>query len=583
MPATLISLHPLDDPNNPPNEAEQRVCDLLMALGDGFVIRWGFYYSNETGSEQGEGDFLVQGPDGNVLHIEVKSGPVKFNHKTHRFLTADGEDPLRQRERVWSHVVRTLKTQGLEMGLREPFVKRMLGLPDVTISPDETTYETMPREGILDYEDLSAINARWKGLFRRVESDADQLRTVFLAVYGAGLKPGTTRHLLDFMDRMIERQTSASYPVLNALQENRQFLFQGGPGTGKTWLAIEQAKRWVGEGRRVLFLTYNLKLADLIGHLAMKLPAPGMIVFSYEGLAEWIYGQAGETMTSPHHGDRDACNRFFNAELPRRLLSLADALEESLCFDGLIVDEAQDHDTVFDPEVGANQDSVGWWEIYRMILREKSAGRVAIFCDINQRHFARSRERFNPEHLTRAFPHLVRVRLRRSVRYTRHLRDFFIKSGLPEATELLADTTDEGLPEGLPPVILQAASQKEEKSAVGRILAEWCKNGPCRPEDVLLLYPTTKARPVWLDNEKVNGVAMARPGTLGVATSSVNKAKGLEAQAVILVGFPPVEQLKDPSAALGSGATWIMGVTRARSLLAVIERTDIEPADLHTF
>jgi hypothetical protein len=78
MPATLISLHPTKDPDNPPNEAEARVAEALLKLGDGFVIRWGFYYSDETGAQQGEGDFLVLGPDGNVLHLEVKSGLVTF-------------------------------------------------------------------------------------------------------------------------------------------------------------------------------------------------------------------------------------------------------------------------------------------------------------------------------------------------------------------------------------------------------------------------------------------------------------------------------------------------------------------------
>jgi len=81
MPVTLISLRPPDDPENPPNEAEQKVAESLMQLGDDFMIRWGFYHANENGSIQGEGDFLVLGPDGNVLHIEVKLDALAQNRQ----------------------------------------------------------------------------------------------------------------------------------------------------------------------------------------------------------------------------------------------------------------------------------------------------------------------------------------------------------------------------------------------------------------------------------------------------------------------------------------------------------------------
>lgn len=582
MPPVLISLHPTDDPDRPPNPAEAKVCDHLMALGDGYVVRWGFDNSDETGAGQGEGDFLVLGPDGNVLHIEVKSGPVTFDPNTGRFATKDGENPLHQRDRVWKLILGRLKQQAGMMGLREPLVVRKLGLPDVTVSPGTTVYETMPREAILDVEDLKNLASRWQTIFQRTFEDAEHRRDVFLAVFGAGLKPGVTEILLDYTDRMVERQTAASYPLLDALRENRQFLFQGGPGTGKTWLALELAKRWAAGERRVLFLTYNLKLAEFLREVAAKLALPGLHVFSYEGLAGWMHEQAGESMTSPDHGDREACARFFNIDLPTRLLTLADSSDDSLRFDALVVDEAQDHDSVFDPGVTASADSAGWWEIYRRLLREQGDAQVAAFCDVHQRHFARPREMFDPKHLARIFPHLVRVRLHKTLRYTRKLREFFLASGLPEAAALLAKTTEDDLPEGLPPLVVQASGPKEEKSTVGRILADWCKTGPCRPEDVLILYPTTGARPKWLDNERVNAVPLARGGTRGVNASSVHKAKGLESKCVILVGFPPVGRLSEPSAPAGAGATWMMGVTRARSLLAVVERTDIEPADLHT-
>lgn len=500
MAATLISSHTLDDPANPPNAAEAAVAEALLKLGTGFVVRWGFEYSDETGAVQSEGDFLVLGPDGNVLHLEVKSGPVTFDPKKRRFQTADGRNPLTQRDQVWEQVVRALKKQGRMLGLKEPLVQRMLALPDVMIAPEATVYETMPREGILDTEDLKNIAQRWQEMFTRKFSDAEDRRKVFLARFAQGLGSGVTRHTLDFADRIIERHTAASFWLLDAIDQNDQLLFCGGPGTGKTWLAIEMAHRWGAKGQRVLFLTYNLKLAEMLQVVIARLGLAGVMVHSYEGLAEWIYQQCGETWNAPDHGDREACAQFFDIEMPGKLLEVAGLFSDAQKFDALVVDEAQDHNTAFDPAVGADPKAVGWWEIYTRLLKEGAHGRVAAFYDARQRHFARG-NLFEADRLNALFPTLMHIRLRRTLRYTRQLRDFFFGIELPEVQDLFRDMAkDAELPEGPEPEIVSAKNRGEEKSMVGRILAGWCKGGPLHPEEVLILYPTTGARPDWLDN-----------------------------------------------------------------------------------
>jgi hypothetical protein len=49
--------------------------------------------------------------------------------------------------------------------------------------------------------------------------------------------------------------------------------------------------------------------------------------------------------------------------------------------------------------------------------------------------------------------------------------------------------------------------------------------------------------------------------------TSINKAKGLDARAVILLGLPPFAECDDDFTAY----TWFMGASRARQLLAVVE------------
>jgi hypothetical protein len=49
------------------DQTELTVAKRLALLSDGWVIRWGFYYDSDR-----EGDFLILGPTGGVLVLEVK-------------------------------------------------------------------------------------------------------------------------------------------------------------------------------------------------------------------------------------------------------------------------------------------------------------------------------------------------------------------------------------------------------------------------------------------------------------------------------------------------------------------------------
>ncbi len=584
MPATLITIHPLDDPTRPVNEAEAKVADALMKLGDGFAIRWGFYYANENGSVQGEGDFLVLGPDGNVLHIEVKGGRCEFDPKTGRWDTADGKSPIVQRDKVWEQVLGMLKRQSVVGNRVEPMVLRMVGLPEVEIPHTVPVYQNLPREGILDKTDLDGIGDWWKKQFIKKWKNVEERRAVFLEVFAPQLQAGASRVVLSLTEQQLERHTTARFELLDALAQNEQFLFRGGPGTGKTWFALEQAFRWAREGKRVLFLCFNLHLAEMLNNFIICKKIEGIEVYSYEALAMRLYELAGENFPKVDGQDREVAKRFYEVDMPSKLREIVSLLEDEHRFDSLVVDEAQDHDTRFHADVGASEDAPGWWELYAGLLKRGSDAQVALFYDKFQRHHARQAEQFNPERLRGLFPHMVRVRLKRTMRYTRQILDFLRGMEHPEIDELLLDMdVHSSLPEGTEPVMDEARSVGQEKTLVGKWVSDWCKKGDCKPEDLLILYPTSAYRPDWLNEEKVNGLPLAGPERVGgIRSSSVHKAKGLEAQAVILIGFPPRTEMLSASAPKGSVFTWFMGESRARQLLAIVERTDLKAADLKT-
>ena len=97
-------------------------------------------------------------------------------------------------------------------------------------------------------------------------------RTAFFQTFGTNATPVAIRHFVDNIDRAIMRQTEARYPLLSQLSANRQFLVSGGVGSGKTWFALELARRWVQENRqKVLIIAYNLAFAGQLGELARRL------------------------------------------------------------------------------------------------------------------------------------------------------------------------------------------------------------------------------------------------------------------------------------------------------------------------
>jgi hypothetical protein len=62
------------------------------------------------------------------------------------------------------------------------------------------------------------------------------------------ISPKEIKHFVTETDRILLRQTTAEYQVLDMLRDNRQLIVKGGRSSGKTWLALEQAFRYAEEG-----------------------------------------------------------------------------------------------------------------------------------------------------------------------------------------------------------------------------------------------------------------------------------------------------------------------------------------------
>ena len=342
------------------------VATRLALLSDDWVIRWGFYYDSDR-----EGDFLILGPIGGVLVLEVKGGALRKLSSTGRWEGPERDHPMNQLCAEWKAVLAQLQQTADSNAV--PFVAKALCLADLTIDPKTPYYKEIDRNLIVDRGDLAAFETTWDRLFPRRHPVPEEERKVFLKSYAKDISPKEIKHFVGETDRILLRQTTAEYQILDMLRDNRQLVVQGGPGSGKTWLALEQAFRYAKEGLRVLFLCYNIALADHLSALVAKrkLKKGEVVVRSWAALARELLETAGLEWDEPT--GLTESDLYFGEVVPSLMREIALDQQFAPRFDALVVDEAQDQNTSW-RESESDEAASGWWEVYWRLLRESLAG-----------------------------------------------------------------------------------------------------------------------------------------------------------------------------------------------------------------
>ena len=253
--------------NRPPEKCQHTEVLFAQALNellpDTWIVRWGYWYEDEKGTLR-EGDFLVLGPHGGLAVLEVKSS-LSYQAANGRWNTADGDNPLTQLMTQHAGVLRRIQSTG--SGRQLPFVAKSLVLPLLQIASNITEFRGIPRELILAANDVKDFPAAWRSLFTQQRPVHPEQTATFLDAYGEGLEPKAVKAFITETDKLILRQATASYRLLDMLSGNLKLVIEGGVGTGKSWYAIEQARRLAenagGEaGRDVLMVAYNLALCE---------------------------------------------------------------------------------------------------------------------------------------------------------------------------------------------------------------------------------------------------------------------------------------------------------------------------------
>lgn len=122
--------------------------------------------------------------------------------------------------------------------------------------------------------------------------------------------------------------TIAQYDVVTKAQSTDKLLVTGWPGTGKTLIAIECAKQAIAQGKKVLILTYNVRLANYLETQLNITEQEGLVTHWHQFCRQFADNKVAENPVWYN----DTCSEHIKNALEQG--KLAD-------YDSLILDEAQ--------------------------------------------------------------------------------------------------------------------------------------------------------------------------------------------------------------------------------------------------
>lgn len=477
-----------------------------------------------------EADIAVLWPGIGIVTIEVKGGHitrgpdgswVQVGSNGHR----KPIDPIYQAHRTHYALSEFIRNHASLARLR---MTHLVAFPYTHVD-DDFAAPGCPRWRVIDQLDVGT-NAAGKvaTALRDVEGGtAPASQDVDAIVDALTRRPGGQRALLSFLaenEDAVEHLTAKQSSILRALQDAPRLLVRGGAGTGKSYLALEQARRLTRSGQRVALVCYSHGLASFVKRRVATFTKRDQP--AYVGTFHHLGVQWG---AKPYAG---AEQHYWNNELPVEMLGLAAHLTDAERFDAIIVDEAQDF-------------ADSWWPALLGGLREQDTGRVSVFLDEGQRVFGR--QGVPPGQLTP-------VNLDENLRNTKQIAQTFGSL----AHEQMKYGGLDGPPVQFIPCATSDALSTADDALLALMDAEW-------PPESLVLVATGNRHPVQLERVQARGTAGYWDSfwdTDDAFYAHVLGFKGLERPAVVLAvnGFREEERARE---------LLYVGMSRARDLLVV--------------
>ena len=387
--------------------SEQEVWTLLRdGLGPDDVLIANLRLTDET--KDHEADLIALMPDVGIVVVEVKGGAV-WHEDGHWWIRRHAGptviDPATQ-ALTTKYAVRSYVAHDERWATRHHVAWAHAVVTPHASFPAEFDVPDCPRWMLHDREDLADLVERLHETARqqrqgKVPPTHDDVELIAEILTGRLRTSYDVNAESDERAAVADRLTQEQSAILGVTRLLRRVEVRGGAGSGKTVLALQQAKqltkgRYGMKAQRVALLCYSLGLA---AHLKREVASwnrkerPAFVGTFHEFGQQW----------GAPDGDRSDGD-FWERRLPALMSELADGLADGEKYDAVIVDEAQDF-------------ADDWWQPVLKALRDEEEGGLYLYSDEGQRIFAR---------FDRPPVHLVPLVLDHNLRNTRQIHDAFV-------------------------------------------------------------------------------------------------------------------------------------------------------------
>ncbi len=504
---------------------------------------------------EGEADAVILWPGKGMLVLEVKGGGV----------SVDGDGS-------WTSVDR----HGVRHSIKDPFeqargnmhtiVRRVadnLGMPRqqlgftygyAVVLPSTRTEGTLPSNVdpaiLCDGTALRSIGDFVEGALkswsRQLTPNARivSFRKVIDAMLPSMQLVPSLAARIQTEDAVLYRMTDEQARFLAYSRSQSRARIWGVAGSGKTMLAVQQARRFAAEGKRTMMLCYNRSLAAWLREATADDRHP-FEIHTFHDLCESVTRKGGDVFEVPV-APEDA-DDFWKRETAELLVENAEAA--GLEIDALIVDEGQDF-------------RADWWAALAMLVADDAP--VYAFYDEHQDLFeadgAKALEAWLP----------LRLDLPTNCRNTRS-----IATWSANIVSIKGDVSPQA-PEGLAVTVDVAGDEALRRRHVEKLVGAWLSDEKIRPQQIAILSPWKTDRGCLGEVSKIAGVPLTSSVSdwqagKGVLLTTIRSFKGLEADALVMIDLP-----KPGTRAVFGNADFYVGCSRAKNMLHLIAN---EPFD----
>ncbi|MGN6245357.1 MAG: NERD domain-containing protein [Motilibacteraceae bacterium] len=483
-----------------------------------------------------EADVVVAMPGVGVAVVEVKGGQVGLADGQWT-VTAGGiirrTDPVEQARR-FKYLLRGFLDKHPRWPHGWPRMAHLVAFPFTRVPADFAAPEC-PRWMVIDADDLGDAAGRIWDALRHAQDQpepptTEQIEDLVDCLAGRMLPQVDLVAAVSEHEHSCDLLTAAQGKVLDYVRLAPRVEIRGGAGSGKTWLAVEQARRLTAAGERVALVCYSRGLATYLQRRVQQLKARERP--AYVGT---FHGLGDQWLEVPPGPDDDS--DYWERSLPETMARLAVQRPAGERFDAFVVDEAQDF-------------ADAWWPALLAALKDPEHGRLTVFADEGQRVFARQ---------GRPPVELVPVALDENLRNTVQIAQTF---GSLAPVQMRYRGSD-GVPVRFLPCTTEDAVEVASDVAVELLEEGWA------PEHVALLT-TGRRHPVQVEQQAAGQDSYWTSYWAGedLFYGHVLGFKGLERPAVVLA----VNGFRDRSRA---SEMLYVGLSRARDLLVVCGEPEV--------